>query len=82
MYAGLPYHLDSTSFASSFRAAQSASASDVVIIATALADSARYRPSYFEPALAGVPLERTTSQTIVGGRGMRIDEYRVRTPVR
>ena len=82
MYAGLPRHLDSTSFATSFRAARPASVSDVVFIATAVSDSARYRPSYFAPALAGVPLELVSSHTVTTGRGMRIDEYRASASVR
>ena len=82
MYAGLPSHLDSRSFATSFHAALPANASDVVLIATSVSQSARYRPSYFAPALAGVPLELVSSHTATTGRGMRIDEYRASASVR
>jgi hypothetical protein len=79
LYAGLPERLDSVAFARSVGAAIAAGEITTLIVMTSAADTARYRPTYFEPVRRTPSLVQVSSRVIDGATPVRLEEYRVGT---
>ena len=76
-YVALPERLEPNAFAQSVHDSVSRGDIDALIVVVPAADSAKFPPSYFEPALAHPSLTLVSSRMVGERSKTRLDEYRV-----